>query len=57
MSSIGEYVDWACANALKHGTITVSGFGIFSQKLPFLVGKKCFKDKFRKYNTLYLYVI
>ena len=30
---------------------------IFSQKLPFSVGKKCFKDKFRKYNTLYLYVI
>ena len=26
---------------------------IFSQKLPFSVGKKCFK----KYNTLYLYVI
>ena len=30
---------------------------IFSQKLPFSVGKKCFKEKFRKYNTLYLYVI
>ena len=30
---------------------------IFSQKLPFSVGKKGFKDKFRKYNTLYLYVI
>ena len=30
---------------------------IFSQKLPFSVGKKCFKYKFRKYNTLYLYVI
>ena len=30
---------------------------ILSQKLPFSVGKKCFKDKFRKYNTLYLYVI
>ena len=30
---------------------------IFSQKLPFSVGKKCFKDKFRRYNTLYLYVI
>ena len=30
---------------------------IFSQKLPFSVGEKCFKDKFRKYNTLYLYVI
>ena len=29
---------------------------IFSQKLPFSVGKKCFKD-FKKYNTLYLYVI
>ena len=24
---------------------------IFSQKLPFSVGKKCFKDKFRKNNT------
>ena len=30
---------------------------IFSQKLTFSVGGKCFKDKFRKYNTLYLYVI
>ena len=30
---------------------------IFLQKLPFSVGKKCFRDKFRKYNTLYLYVI
>ena len=29
---------------------------IFSQKLPFSVGKKCFKDKFRKYNTIYLIV-
>ena len=27
---------------------------IFLQKLPFSVGKKCFNDKFRKYNTLYL---
>ena len=24
---------------------------IYSQKLPFSVGKKCFKDKFRKHNT------
>ena len=30
---------------------------IFSQKLPFSVEKNVFKDKFRKYNTLYLYVI
>ena len=30
---------------------------IFSQKLPFSVKKKIFKDKFRNYNTLYLYVI
>ena len=30
---------------------------IFSQKLPFFCGKKCFKDKFKKYNTIYLYVI
>ena len=30
---------------------------IFSQKLPFSVEKKCFKDKLRKYHTLYLYVI
>ena len=30
---------------------------IFSQKLTFSVGGKCFKDKFRKYNKRYLYVI
>ena len=29
VSSIGKYVDWACANALKRGTITISGFGYF----------------------------
>ena len=42
-SSIGKYVDWACANALKHGTITVSGFGYFLQKLPFSVEKNVSK--------------
>ena len=30
---------------------------IFSQKMPYSVEKNCFKDKFRKYNTLYLYVV
>ena len=30
---------------------------IFSQKLSFSVVKKCFKDKFRKNNTLSIYVI
>ena len=57
LSSIGKYVDWACANALKHGTITVSGFGYFHKNCRFLWEKICFKDKFRKNNTLYLNVI
>ena len=43
-------VDWACANALKHGTITVSGFGYFT-KIAIFCRNKCFKDKFRKHNT------
>ena len=44
-------------DTLRHGTITVSGFGYFKKNCRFLWGKKCFKDKFRKYSTLYLYVI
>ena len=36
LSSIGKYVDWACPNALKHGTITVSGFGYFHKNCRFL---------------------
>ena len=56
LSSIGKYVDWACANALKHRTIPVSGFEYFHNNCRFC-GKKWFKDKFRKYKTLYLDVI
>ena len=39
-------------DALKHGTITVSGFGYFHKNCRFLWGKQCFKDKFWKYKTL-----
>ena len=42
-SSIGKNVDWACANALKHGTITVSGFGYFHKNCRFLWGKNVSK--------------
>ena len=44
-------------DTLKHGTITVSGFGYFHKNCRFLWKKKCFNDKFRKYNTPYIYVI
>ena len=39
LPTIGKYVDWACANALKNGTITVSGFGYFHKYCRFLWGK------------------
>ena len=39
LSSIGKYVGWACANALKHGTITVSGFGYFNKNCRFSLEK------------------
>ena len=35
LSSIGKYVDRACANALKHGKITVSGFVYFHKNCRF----------------------
>ena len=38
-TSIGKYVDWAYANALKHGTISVSGFGYFHKNGRFLLEK------------------
>ena len=43
ISSIGKYVDWACANAFKRGTITVSGFGYFHKNCRFLWGKNVLK--------------
>ena len=43
LSSIGKYVDQACANALKHGTITVSGFGYFHKNCRFLWKKNVSK--------------
>ena len=45
--SIGKYVDWACANALKHGTITVSPI------IAVFFGG----GGVRKYDTLYQYVL
>ena len=58
MSSI---LDWevrrlGMRDTLKHGTITVSGFGYF-HKYCRILWEKGFKDKFRKNNTLYLYAI
>ena len=47
LSSIGKYVDWACANALKHGTITVSGIGYFRKNCRFL-WKKMFKRQIQE---------
>ena len=59
MSSI---FDWevrrlGMRDMLKHRTMTVSGFGYFHKNCRFLWEKNCFKDKFRKYNTLYVHVI
>ena len=45
LSSIGKYIDWACAN-VKTRNDNGLRILIFSQKLPFSVGKKCFKDKY-----------
>ena len=42
MSSIGKYVDWACATRW-HGTITVSGFGNFHKNCLLLWGKNVSK--------------
>ena len=41
-------------DALKHGTISKRSpdLDIFT-KIAVFCGKKCFKDKFRKYNTLF----
>ena len=41
--SIGKYVDWACANALKHGMIMVSGYGYFQKHCHLLWGKNVLK--------------
>ena len=38
-----KYVDWACAKALKHGTITVSVFGYFHKNRRFLWEKNVSK--------------
>ena len=38
-----KYVDWACANALKHGTISVSGFLYFHKNCCFLLKKNVSK--------------
>ena len=52
LSSIGKYVDWACANALKHGTITVSGFGYFHKNCRFLLGKNVSKTNLGSTDTI-----
>ena len=45
MYNIGRYVDWACANALKHRTMTLSGFGYFHKNCRFLWKKNVTKTK------------
>ena len=45
--SIGKYVDWACANTLKHGRITVSGSGYFHKTVVFC-GKKMFQRQIQE---------
>ena len=57
MYNIGEVRRLGMRERVKTRNDNGHRIWIFSQKLPFSVGKKCFKDKFRKYNTLYLYVI
>ena len=52
MSSIGKYVDCACANALKHGTITVSGFGYFHKNCRFLWKKNVSKTNLGRTYTI-----
>lgn len=42
---------------IRNGTITVSEFGYFLKKWHFLWKKDCFKNKFRKYKKLHLYLI